>query len=374
MNRRPNQSRTGYDSFSPRHAAHFTASTPARDFFDPRKKRSLSLRLTLFILSLLLAALVVNFAVNRFVHVRSLTVPVRNLPSDFDAYTILHISDLKGASFGSKQQLLSFALDDCTYDAVVLTGDMLSQKGNAQPLYALIDALKTHNPAAPIYFIAGDSDPDPASSEHFTGGSPFAPWVLGAQQRGARLLSSPQPIIREESTLWLTNAGNMNIDIDTMQGQFEQQYIRAMRSSDENEIELATYNLKWLEETRAARQAIAPEDVIITLTHVPPTQQEIDSFGSSSLWGQIDLLLCGHYLGGLIRLPLLGPLFIPSASLPRYGVLPGSDVFCGMRRISGTSLYISSGLGSSNDDYPPFFFRLFNPPSVTLLTLAPSTM
>jgi len=71
---------------------------------------------------------------------------------------------------------------------------------------------------------------------------------------------------------------------------------------------------------------------------------------------------------------VLGPLFIPSSNLPRYGVLPGSDAFCGMRRISGTSLYISPGLGSSTDDYPGFFFRLFNPPTVTLLTLTPSTM
>lgn len=374
MNRRPSQSRIGYDSFSPRHTAHFTASTPSHDFFDSRKKRPLFFRLAFFLFCFLLITLIANFAVNRFVHVKKLSVPVRNLSTDFDGYTILHISDLKGASFGSKQQMLFFALGDEQYDAVALTGDMLSQKENAQPLYALIDTLKAHNPSAPIYFIAGDSDPDPASTEHFAGGSPFAPWVLGAQQRGARLLSSPQAITREDSTLWLTNAGNMNIDIDTMQEQFEQQYIRAMRSGDENEIELATYNLKWLEETRAARRMIAPEDAIITLTHVPPTQQEMNSFGSSSLWGQIDLMLCGHYLGGMIRLPLLGPLFIPSSLLPRYGVLPGSSAFCGMSRISGTSLHISSGLGSANDDYPSFFFRLFNPPTVTLLTLTPSTM
>jgi len=374
MNRRPNQSRTGYDSFSPRHTAHFTASTPTHDFFEVRKKRPLPARLAFFILSFLALILVINFAVNRFVLVKTLSVPVKGLSPDFDGYTILHISDLKGASFGSRQQRLSFALGDRQYDAVALTGDMLSQKGNAQPLYALIDALKAHNETAPIYFIAGDGDPEPASSAHFTGGSPFAPWVLGAQQRGAQLLSSPQAITREGGTLWLTNAGNMNIDIDTMQGQFELQYLRALHGGDENEIELATYNLKWLEETRAARKAIRPEDAIVTLTHVPPTQQEIGGFGSVGLWGQIDLMLCGHYLGGLIRLPVLGPLFIPSSNLPRYGVLPGSDAFCGMRRISGTSLYISPGLGSSTDDYPGFFFRLFNPPTVTLLTLTPSTM
>lgn len=374
MNRRPNQSRTGYDSFSPRHTAHFTASTPSDDFFDPRKKRPLQRRLVFFIFSFLLLLLAVNFVCNQFVFVKSLTVPVKGLPAEFDGFTILQIADLKGASFGSRQQRLSGALGKRAYDAVVMTGDMLSEKGNAQPLYALIEALTGRDKNVPIYFIAGDRDPAPASSEYFTGGSPFAPWVLGAQQRGAQLLSSPQAIVREESTLWLTNAGNMSIDIDAMQGQFELQYLRARASGDENEIELATYNLKWLEETRTARREIAPEDVIVALTHVPPTQEEISSFGTSSLWGQIDLMLCGHYLGGLLRLPILGPVFIPSGTLPRYGVLPGSDAYCGMRRISGTSLYVSPGVGSSTDSYPPLFFRLFNPPTITLLTLTPSTM
>ena len=110
MNRRPNQSRTGYDSFSPRHTAHFTASTPTHDFFEVRKKRPLPARLAFFILSFLALILVINFAVNRFVLVKTLSVPVKGLSPDFDGYTILHISDLKGASFGSRQQRLSFAL------------------------------------------------------------------------------------------------------------------------------------------------------------------------------------------------------------------------------------------------------------------------
>jgi len=248
---------------------------------------------------------------------------------------------------------------------------MLSKKGNPQPLYDLIDAVAAHNPDAPIYFIAGDSDPDPASSDHFTGGSPFAPWVLGAQQRGARLLSSPQAVTRKESTLWLANAGNMNIDIDTMQGQFELQYLRALRGGDENEIELATYNLKWLEETRAARKAMQDGDTYIALAHAPLDSGEL---ALNPLLSRIHLVLCGHYLGGMLRLPGLGPLFVPSGSLPRYGVLPGDAPISGLRRDGRTYVYTSPGLGSSGRDYPAFFFRLFNPPTVSLITLTPSAL
>ena len=370
MNRRPSQSRTGYDSFSARHAAHFTASTPGNDFFDARRKKPLALRIALSLALPLLALLVVNFAVNQFIHVSHVTVPITGLTEEFDGYTLLHISDLKGASFGNGQRLLSFALGNREFDAAVLTGDMLSAHENAQPLYELIEQLRACNPDAPIYFIAGDDDPPVTSSAYFTGGSPFAPWVLGAQQRGAQLLSAPQAVTRGEQSLWLMAGKHLSLDVDTMQGQYEQQYLRALVSEDDNEIELAKHHLQELEGTRAAREAMADTDAVITLTHTPPASEEL----ALPAYQGVDLVLCGHALGGLIRLPVVGPVFIPSPSLPRYGLFPGASTHCGLTRAGKTQLYVSSGLGTENDDYPFFFFRLLNPPTVTLISLTPSSI
>lgn len=374
MNRRPNQSRNGYDSFSMQHTARFTASTPDAHFFDRRRRRSPGARIALAVLFLLLLLLAGNFAVNQFVHVVRVEVPVKGLPESFHGYTLLHLSDLKGATFGSSQGLFSLALGKSEYDAVVITGDMVSSLGNAQPLYMLLEQLHAHNPSAPVYFIAGDGDPEPASMEHATGGSPFAPWVLGAQQRSAQYLAAPQVVERDGSLLYFTTPAQLNLDLDTLQRQYEQQYIRALSSHDDNELELAAHHLQSLEETRAARKAIREEDCVIALSHAPLSSAELASAASGSLLSQIDLLLCGHYLGGLMRLPGLGPLFIPSQSLPRYGVLPGADTHMGLSRTGTTSIYVSPGLGASGGEYPFFFFRLFNPPTVTLLTLSPSSL
>lgn len=371
MNRRPHQSRSSYDAFSARHTARFTASTPDANFFEPRKKTPLRRRMLLLSLAALLLTLAGNFLANQFVRLQRVTVPIRGLPASFDGYTLLHISDLKGESFGGDQRLLSFALGRAEYDAVVITGDMISSHGNAQPFYALLDALRAHNAGVPIYFISGDNDPTPTSSAYFSGGSPFAPWVLGAQQRGAQLLSSPQPITRGDHTIWLTTGSQLSLDIETMQRQFEQQYLRARDSSDENEIELATYNLKWLEETRAAREAMQDSDTYIALAHAPLTGEELTH---NVLLSRIHLVLCGHYLGGMLRLPVLGPLFVPSANLAHYGLLPGDALVSGLRREGRAYVYTSPGLGSSGADYPSFFFRLFNPPTVSLLTLTPSAL
>lgn len=367
MNRRPTRSRTDYDSFSPHHAANFKATTPDIHFFDTRKKRSFGHRMARFLFSVILIILAGNFIANRFVFVRRVQVPVKSLSARHEGYTLLHISDLKGASFGRKQGMVAFALGKADYDAVIITGDMISSHGNAQPFYTLLETLRTHNPDAPVYFIPGDSDPPAASERNFSGGSPFAPWVLGAQQRGAILLHAPLPLVTEDQTIWLMPSTSLNLDIDTMQGQYEQQYLRALSSGDDNAADLAAFNLKGLEDTRSARASMKENDPIIAVTHVPPQPDET--------WpGKANLTLCGHYLGGMMRLPLAGPLFVPAQYLPRYGLFPGPGLFSGLQRRVSTWIYTNPGLGSSSDQYPPFFFRTFNPPSVTLLTLTPSAL
>lgn len=373
MNRRPRQSRSSYDEFLPHHTARFKVDSPDIRFFEAKKRRSPFRSASKICLFLLLFALIANFIAGHFVFVSRIEVPVTRLTESFSGYTLLHISDLKGATFGSAQSRLRMALRDAQFDAVLLTGDMVSPMGNAQPLYDLIDTLRALRPDAPIYFIAGDDDPIPTDLAYSAGGSPFAPWVLGAQQRGAALLSAPQRIDRDGQTLWLTTTAQLNLDLETMNSQFEQSYLRALRENDSDELELAEYNLGWLQSTQKAREEMDASDIFISLTHVPPLDEDLKAM-SASLIGEIDLLLCGHYLGGMIRLPLLGPLFIPSRSLPLYGLFPGTDTYFGLRRVGRTWVYTSPGLGSDDSHYPRFFFRLFNPPTVSLLSLTPSAL
>lgn len=116
--------------------------------------------------------------------------------------------------------------------------------------------------------------------------SPFAPWVLGARRRGAQLLSAPVRIERDGHALWLTTSALLSLDMDTMQEQFERQYLDALSGGDENAIELTAYNLQWLVETRDARAQMTDEDVYIALTHVPPADEELEGAYAGSLRGR----------------------------------------------------------------------------------------
>lgn len=374
MNRRPSQSRSGFDSFSPQHTAHFKAAQPGDEFFESRPRAPLGRRVLIFLLLLLLAALAANLAINQFVQVTRVTVPIRKMDSALEGYTLLHISDLKGASYGANQSRIRFALQKEDFDAVVLTGDMVSSRGNAQPLYTLIEMLHELKPGVPIYMIPGDKDPLPASMSYAASGSPFAPWVLGARRRGAQLLSAPVRIERDGHALWLTTSALLSLDMDTMQEQFERQYLDALSGGDENAIELTAYNLQWLTETRDARAQMTDEDVYIALTHVPPADEELEGAYAGSLRGRLHLVLCGHYQGGLVRLPFVGALFIPSQNLPFYGILPGKNTYYGLTKKGGTYLYVSPGLGNNDGLYPLPFFRLFNPPTVSLISLTTSSL
>ena len=141
MNRRPQKSRSSYDAFSPAHAARFKASSPDSTFFEKRRRRSPILYALGCAAALLALVLMINAVANCFVRLIRVEVPVTGLTEAFADYRILHISDLKGASFGRAQSGIVSACKDEDVDLIVLTGDMVSPHGDAQPLYALLDAL-----------------------------------------------------------------------------------------------------------------------------------------------------------------------------------------------------------------------------------------
>ena len=66
MNRRPSQSRTGFDSFSPQHTAHFKAAQPGGEFFEPKPRASLGRRLLLALLLTQFVAFPCSIAFGRF--------------------------------------------------------------------------------------------------------------------------------------------------------------------------------------------------------------------------------------------------------------------------------------------------------------------
>lgn len=81
----------------------------------------------------------------------------------------------------------------------------------------------------------------------------------------------------------------------------------------------------------------------ILIAHEPEIVNQIDE-------ENIDLVLCGHSLGGLISIPFGGGIFHKSYT---------SDYLNGYYEVNGVKLYVSSGIGTENLN-----FRFLNPPSI----------
>jgi predicted MPP superfamily phosphohydrolase len=73
---------------------------------------------------------------------------------------------------------------------------------------------------------------------------------------------------------------------------------------------------------------------------------------------RVDVMLSGHTHNGQAQLPLLGPLTVPSQFGRRY--------LHGLKRVDGTWLYVSAGVGSAA------FPRWRNPPELPVLRLVPA--
>lgn len=321
--------------------------------FSPKKRRPIGRWILLTLLLLLIACGVFIAIDNGRVVVRTQRVLVPNLPKDLEGFTILHISDLNATQFGPDQKQLASALKNKRYSAVCLTGDMVGQSGNAQPLLELLTALE---PGTPVYFIAGDDDPATVASQS-TSHAALADWVAKAQMRGASLLGAPAQLKVGSATVWFSDAAQLSLDLEN-----------AAAAYAASGTALSAYYADIIEQTAIARDAMEGDDLHITLSHRPLGDEiaekmlAITDNTGSSFARTVDLILAGGTVGGQWRLPVAGPVW-------SEGWFPSDSQVTGYRYTGYGALrqYITAGLGT-NAQNPLPGFRVMNTPEVVLIT------
>lgn len=351
----------------------------------PRSALSRNLTYLIFLLSIFLIMAVALMVLNNAsVTVEKLTVSIVGLPRDLEGYNILLVSDLHGRSFGTRQTSLLRTINGLSYNLLVFTGDMVGRSNDPQPFYDLLEGLSANRPA---YFIAGDSDPDPLldQARDITGTLEqlvLSDWVLGAQERGATYLSATTPVAVGASTLWLSPANQMSIDIQSTLATLKEEVELETEGTldgmevDRSNLPFSDWRYRQIQKLDEAVRQMNSEDTHIALSHYPPSQEYIDI--TQDLGAQeeepytylpaVDLVLAGHYCGGGWKLPFIGALYVPNSLLPRHGWLPAQEEVQGLRTLGSTQLYTSPGLSVTDRIFLPNF-RLFNPPTITLITL-----
>ena len=339
-----------------------------------RHQRAKKRRITALVVLLLLviAFFLTNFLISRHVIMENVRITVLNLPADLEEYSILHISDLHGARYGEKQKAIAAALGSSRYSCVIMTGDMLGQDRDVEPLLELVALMPEETPK---YFIPGDMDGDPIEYSAHSSLSVYAEWAERLQAAGVTILDRPVSETRGKGTIWFVPEELYTMNLDDLElvctRQLEALNGRAtsLTADDAAWIRALEYQLERIAAIREIRAQFKPEDIQIVLTHTPLTDDYVSQMISWT--GKDDtfsmrfaaLVLAGHYNNGQWRIPFGGAVYVPE-----LGWFPKDSEIRGLNYVEGIPQYISPGLGS-DPHYTWQPGRLFNNPTVTRITL-----
>ena len=239
-------------------------------------------------------------------------VKSEDIPSEFDNFRIVQISDLHNAEFGENNEKLLLMLKQADADIIAITGDMIDSR-NTDVDVAISFAQKAVN-IAPVYYVNGNHESRVLGE--------YEKLKQGLTDTGVTILenSSADITIGDEAiTLIGINDPTFRMDIvdDTMEQNIAHQLVNVIPDNDNYKVLLA---------------------------HRP---EYFDVYA-----GNVDLVLSGHAHGGQFRIPFIGGLVAPG-----QGFFP--EYYEGSHIKENTEMIVSRGIG--NSIIP---FRINNKPEI----------
>ena len=329
----------------------------------------------LVVLGLLLAVMfTANLAMTHTVTYTREYVTISNLPTDLDNFTILHLSDLNGAVLGDKQSAVKKAIGTrSSYGAVVLSGNMVGESGDIQPLLDLIAQLPG---STPILLLPGDADPYLYATEAHSSLSAYADWAQRLIDAGVTILDRPVAITSGKATIWFSPESLYTTDTVSTEKAWQNQIdvleaqVEALTPDQAALKRTAEYQVQRMQEIRELISQIKDSHIQVAVSHMPLTKESVAesrAWATSTVFSmsKVSLALSGGYCAGQWRIPGVGALYVPE-----LGFFPEDSLITGMSYLAGVWQHISPGLGAGTE-YPWFMpMRLFNSPGATMLVLS----
>lgn len=252
------------------------------------------------------------------VGVTEYTIHSTKIPSQFDSFRIVQISDLHDAKFGERHADLVKKVKELSPDAIFITGDFIDS--NRFDLDRSMELIEELHQVAPFYYVTGNHEISSNETEQI---------LVRLTEQGVQTLSNEAVIIEREG---------QQIAIGGIDD--------PLSSSKEDDEAVKEFILQ-------AFQGVPNSMYKILLSHRPEqfnTYQDL----------KIDLIMSGHAHGGQIRIPGIGGLVAPG-----QGWLP--DYSEGLHSKNGSHMIISRGIGNSIIPV-----RFLNQPEIVLVELRSS--
>lgn len=239
------------------------------------------------------------------------TIESKTLPSAFDGFRIVELTDLHGAEFGENNAGLVEKIRSCKPDLIALTGDFMENTEQMQVTLTLAQSLTE---IAPVYYVTGNHEWASGLAEEL---------MASLESEGVRCLRNQHEILeRDGASMLLIGVEDPNSYAD----------------------------LEAPDQVVSEAQAVYPGLWTLLLAHRNYWVKEYPTL-------PVDLILCGHSHGGVVRLPFIGGLMSEDRTLfPDYD----AGIYEGDRY----QMFVSVGLGQTR-----YFPRLLNNPEIACITL-----
>lgn len=260
------------------------------------------------------------------------------------SFRVIQVSDLHGCSYGKDNKSLITRIEELNPDVIICTGDIVDAAdediGYAENLAEKLSEI------APSYYVYGNNEVESI-------------YDFALNQRELDENFGFNDDNRDETAL--------NEVFDTFEEALEATGIKVLKNQkDTIEIKgmkvdiygILTSNPSsfWSYTANSFSEYIYEDtdNIKITAVHEPFIFEEFQP----DTWG--DLVVCGHTHGGVIRVPILGPLFTKEG-----GIFPErKDRFVyGRYDTSGSPLIVSGGLENKN------VLRLNNQPELVVIDI-----
>lgn len=258
----------------------------------------------------------VNIKITRY-HIYS-----NHLPTAFDDFRIVLLSDIHSRNFGLNQKSLITRVKKMRPDIILVSGDWVDSKHGE--VATCVEQAKLLRQISPV-------------------------WAIYGNHEIRRIRKTGDDIIHGQ----LSDAGVKFLHTSGTRIERGNAYLNLIGIEDDIQISEHARKKKHIASTKSmlkrVMHGILPDEFTILMAHHP---EFLNVYSSHP----IDLVVSGHAHGGQVRIPFIGGLVAPGQGIfPRYT--------SGKHNQNNTQMVVSRGLGG----WKPI--RIFNQPEIVVMTL-----
>lgn len=299
-----------------------------------RKKQKRGLIILTVIFAIIIGLLALTWSSNTHLTKTKYEVTSDKLPSEFDGYKMIQISDLHDKEFGDNNENLFKLVEKESPDVIVTTGDMLNSTDTPEDYQMAIDILGQLVNNYDVYYIDGNHE----TAMNVINSDYYKQWITSIDKVGVKILDNEKTVLKHNGAsidlygLWYNGRYYNNMGDESAEKYYlDVEHIENLIGSPDS----SRFNL--------------------LLSHNPVY------FDVYANWGA-DLTLTGHMHGGVIRIPFKGGLISPERVYwPEYDAGEFKTISDSGNE---STMIVNRGLGNGNAGY-----RFFNWPDVSVITL-----